>query len=126
MRELAMAGIMPGDRVYVANDQMIRRPPWTEDNSPVNIEDFIQVAGDAATIRLELTNGQYERVDNDGSYIMFLPSAEVGQQMPIISQGVVAAESAASLFGEISDRQELEVIGVIVRALCQSDTCSYR
>ena len=126
MREIGMMGIAPGDRVYYANYQMVRRPPWNDDNSPVDIESFLQVSGDAATIRLVLSNGQYERVDNDGSYVMFIPSPHVGQQMPIISQGVVTRDSAANLFGIVDDRQDLEVVGIIVEALCQSDSCRFR
>jgi len=126
MRELGMMEIAPGDRIYYANYQMVRRPPWNDDNRPVDIDNFLLVAGNATTVRLAFSNGRYERVDNDGSYIMFIPSADVGQQMPIISQGIVEPEFAADLFGEIDDRQELEVIGIIVEALCQTGSCSYR
>jgi hypothetical protein len=126
MRELGMMEIAPGDRVYFANYQMVRRPPWNDDNRPVDIDNFLLVAGNATTVRLAFNNGRYERVDNDGSYIMFIPSADVGQLMPIISQGIVEPEIAANLFGEIDDRQELEVIGIIVEALCQTGSCSYR
>ena len=126
MRELGMAGLMPGDRIYFANYQMVRRPPWNNDNSPVDIEDFIQVAGDATTIQLTLNNGQYERVDNDGSYVMLIPSAEVGQQMPVITRGTVARDQAAALFGNIEDQRTLEVTAVTVQALCQANACSFR
>jgi hypothetical protein len=126
MRELGMLGIAPGDRVYYANYQIVRRPPWQKDNSPVDIEPFIQVAGDATTIQLRLNGGQFERVDNDGSYVMLIPSAEVGQQMPVINQGVIGLDQATTLFGDIGNRESLEVTGVIVQALCQADACSYR
>jgi hypothetical protein len=126
MRDLGLMGIDPGDRVYFANFMMVRRPPWQENNHPVDFEEFLLVAGDAEIIHLDFNNGVYERRDNDGSFVMFIPAAEVGQQMPVIGRGSVTTDAAALLFGDIQGRQQLEVMVVMIDALCQSDVCSYR
>ena len=126
MRELGLMGIDPGDRVYFANFMMVRRPPWQENNLPVDIEEFLLVAGDAEIVHLDFNNGFYERRDNDDSFVMFIPAAEAGQQFPVISRGSVTADTAALLFGDLQGRQQLEVMVVMIKALCQSDACSYR
>jgi len=126
VRRLGLIGIQPGDRVYYSNYAIVRRPPWSEDNQPTDIEKFVQVAGDAATLRLALINDNYEREDNDGSYILFIPANNVGQAMPVISRGSLPAETAAALFGDILDQNRLDVTGVIVKAMCQADSCTSR
>ena len=125
-RDFTQATMATGDRVYFANFDMARRPPWQKGNVPVNIENFLMVAGDIETIQLELNNGVYEREDNDGSYVMFIPTENVGPSMPVISQGVLATSAAAALFGDLQGRRQLEAKVVIIRALCQTDACSYQ
>jgi len=125
-RDLGLAGIESGDRVYYSNNTMIRRPPWHGDNLPVDMTNYLMVAGDARMIDLVLRNENYEREENDGSYIMYLPDAAVGQQMPTISSGSLPAHTAAALFGDVENRERLQVIGIVVKALCQADSCSYR
>ncbi len=84
------------------------------------------VSGDIETIQLELNNGVYEREDNHGSYVMFIPTENVEPRMPVISQGVLATDAAATLFGDLQGRRQLEAKVVMIRALCQADACSYQ
>jgi len=126
MRDLGLVGVAPGDRVYYSNFTMVRRPPWNEDNRPADIENFTQVAGDATKLRLVLKDGKFERADNDGSYVLFVPASTVGQEMPVISKGVLPTEAALALYGDIQERDELEVTGIIVNAMCRADNCTYR
>lgn len=125
-REFGLAEIATGDRVYFSNFDMARRPPWQKGNVPVDIENFLMVSGDIETIQLELNNGVYEREDNDGSYVMFIPTENVEPRMPVISQGVLATDVAATLFGDLQGRRQLEAKVVMIRALCQADACSYQ
>ena len=126
-RALGYSNIKPGDRVYYSNNTIIRTPPWQEKNRPLAIEQFLQVAGNAMTIELTLDNdGNYEREDNDDSYIMFIPFEEAGPQMPVIAPGVISLKSATRLYGVTDAQDRLTVTGVVVRALCQADSCSYR
>jgi hypothetical protein len=124
-RDFGAAGIAPGDRVYFSNDTMLRRPPWNAENLPADISKLIQVAGTATTVDLVLRNDGYERKDNDGSYVMFIPAGNVGQQMPVITRGTLSLEAASALLGDLRDREQLQVTGVVVNALCQADTCRY-
>ncbi len=116
----------PGDRIYYANSHIVRRPPWQEDNRPVDVDDLISVAGDIAVVQLQSKDGAYERVNNDGSFVMFIPAAEVGSQMPVITRGLLAPDAATALFGDLRGRQQIDATIVIIDALCQLDLCSYR
>ena len=78
-RELGLTGMGPGDRLYYSNAELTRRPPWQDDNLPVDIENYLLVAGDVEHVQLEMNNGVYERANNDGSYVMFIPAEHVGQ-----------------------------------------------
>ena len=125
-RNLGLSKIKPGDRVYYSSNTLVRRPPWNEHNLPTEMEDFIQVAGNAADIRLTLRNGMYEREDDDGSYILFIPGPGAGQQMPIIAGGSLSAAAADRFYGDLTDRDQLQVTAVIINVLCQADSCRYR
>ena len=126
-RALGYSNIKPGDRVYYSNNTIIRTPPWQEQNRPLAIEQFLQVAGNATAVELTLDgDGNYEREENDGSYIMFIPFEEVGPQMPVIARGVISLEIASRLYGVTDTQDRLTVTGVVVEALCQADSCSYR
>ena len=124
--ESGLSGIEPGDRVYYSNLTMVRRPPWTDDNSPNGLSDFLLVAGDAVTLELVSNPGSYERIDNDGSYVMFLPGPDVGEQMPVISTGTLPVAAASRLYGDVTSRDRLQVLAVQVNALCLADSCQYR
>ena len=123
--ELGMVGMQPGDRVYIANFDVVRRPPWQPDNVPVLLEQYVLVAGNAATVEVQASDDGFEVVDNDGRYLMFLPMPDVGEEEPFISAGTLTAETASRLYGELAEEQLLEVPVVIVKALCQAGACSY-
>lgn len=126
-RALGYSNIEPGDRVYYSNNTITRTPPWQEKNRPLAIDEFLQLAGSATTIELALnSDGDYEREGNDGSYVMFIPYEDVGPQMPVIAGGVISVKSASRLYGVADGQDRLTVIGVIVEALCQADSCIYR
>lgn len=125
-RDPGLAGIAPGDRIFYSNNSMVRQPPWNEKNTPRDIGDFVMISGTAASMVLVLRNDRYEREDDDGRYVLFLPAAAVGQQMPSLTNGPLALGTAATLFGDIEEHDRLSVTGVIVDALCRGDSCSYR
>ena len=123
--ELGMVGMQPGDVAYIANFDVVRRPPWQPNNVPVQLEDYVLVAGNVTTVELQSSNGAFEAVDNDGRYLMFIPAPEVGEQEPFISDGALPAETARRLYGELAENEPLEVTVVVIRALCQAGACSY-
>lgn len=125
-QDLGLVGIEPGDRVFYSLNTMVRRPPWNDDNTPANIGDFLMASGNAASMVLQLQNGRYEREGDDGSYVVFIPAAEVGQQMPAVTKGSVSLETASTLYGDIQGRDRLQVTGVVVDAICLADSCDYR
>jgi len=125
-RALGYSNIKPGDRVYYSNNTITRTPPWQENNRPLAIAEFLQLAGSATTMELALNDGSYEREGNDGSYVMFIPSIDVGPQMPVIAKGKISVNTASRLFGVTEGQDQLTVTGVLVEALCQADSCIYR
>lgn len=124
-RELGSAGMQPGDRVYLANHDIVRRPPWQPDNVPVLLDEYVLIAGNVASARLQTADGGFEIIDNDGSYLMFLPAPEMGPQSPVISTGALTAEAARGLYGDRADNEQLDVQVIVIKALCQADACSY-
>lgn len=125
-RDLGRVGLRPGDRVYYSNNTIVRVPPWPADNIPASLGTFLLVAGNVAEFDLVLQNGSYARVNNDNSYVMFVPAHEVGPAMPLITQGILPAEAAAGLFATPPGAEQISVLGVSIAALCQADVCSYR
>jgi hypothetical protein len=124
--DLGLAGIEAGDRVIFANTSIVRHPPWGEDNIPSDIGIFFMIGGHAESMVLVLRNGRYEREDNDGEYVMYVPTAEVGQKLPIVSNSSLTPEIVSAHFGDTGGRDRLQVTGIIVDAMCQADSCDYR
>ena len=124
-RELAAAHPEPGDRVYLANSDMVRRPQWQPGNVPVLLDDFLLAAGNVATVQLRKVGENFEVVDNDGRYLMFLPAADMGPRTPRISNGLLTAAAVSDLYGGLADSDSFEAFVVILEALCQADACSY-
>jgi len=124
--QLGLSGIDTGDRVYYSNNTLVRRPPWTADNRPAGLDSFLLVAGTAVEIDLVLQRGAFERVGNDGSYVMFLPDPDVGPSLPRINTGILSLAAATDLYGDVMQDNRLTVVAVEVHALCQADSCSYR
>ena len=124
--QLGLSGIEPGDRVYFSNNTLLRRPPWTTDNRPSELDNFLLVAGNVVAVELSLQGGAFERVDNTGSYVMFLPDADIGPRLPRINTGTLSLAAATDLYGDIMQDNRLSVLAVEVHALCQADACSYR
>ena len=124
-RELGQSEIKAGDRVYFSNNTLLRHPPWSDENSPAELANFLLVAGEAETLELELRGDGYQRVKDDGTYVMYFPNAGAVKQMPVITAGQLPKTAASSLYGDsVADR--MKVLAVVVTALCQADSCSYR
>ena len=124
--QLGLSGIEAGDRVYYSNDTLVRRPPWAAANRPAGLDNFLLVAGTAVEIDLVLQRDAFERIDNDGSYVMFLPDPDAGPSLPRINTGVLSLAAATDLYGDVMQDNRLTVLAVEVHALCQADACSYR
>jgi len=124
--DLGLAGIQAGDRVIFANTSIVRHPPWGEDNIPGDTGIFFMIGGHAESMVLVLKNGRYERENNDGEYVMYVPTAEVGQTLPIVSNSSLTPEILSAQFGDIRGRDRIPVTGIIVDAMCQADSCDYR
>ncbi len=125
-RDLGLAGLQPGDRVYYANKTMVRRPPWPEGNLPNGIADYLLVAGDVVSVDLERRGEHFQVTGGDGSYVMLVPAAARGQRMPVITAGTLTEADVAGLYGDVAGRERLTVTGMVVRALCQAAACRYR
>ncbi len=123
-RALGLAGIEPGDRVYYSNNTLVRNPPWNAANEPNGMDQFLLIAGNAINVRLNAVDGGFARENNDGSYLVFVPAAPVGPQMPAIAAGRLDAASAQRIFGADADSDYLDVIAVEIQAICQGRTCS--
>ena len=125
-RDLGLAGLEPGDRVYYANKTLVRRPPWDADNRPNGLGDYLLVAGDVLAIDLERRGDHFRRADADGSYAMLVPASRMGRTMPVIAADAITVADAARLFGADDATAHLQVTGIAVAALCQAADCSYR
>jgi len=124
-RELGKSEIRAGDRVYFSNNTLVRNPPWSDENIPTDLPNFLLVAGEAVTLELELRGNGYQRVEDDGTYVMYFPNAAAVDQMPVITAGQLPKSAANNLYGS-SAADRIKVLAVVVTALCQADTCSYR
>ena len=72
-----------------------------------------------------VSNGVRSRIQgHDGSYIMFVPRAESGKQMPLIRSGELTAADIQSVYGDIATGNA-QVLGVVVDTLCLADQCTY-
>jgi len=123
-RDLGVAGIEPGDRVLYSNRTLTRHPPWGDRNIPSGLEELIMVAGNASIIDL-VSHGDRSLIKgHGGSYIMFIPRAESGKQMPLIGSGELSAAALRPIYGNVTGGN-LQVLGVVVDTLCLADRCTY-
>jgi hypothetical protein len=125
-RNLGLAGIEPGDRVYYSNNTIIRKAPWQENNVPPDLPQLLLVSGDAAAVELVRQDTEFAINSKEGGYVMLIPGPDRGPQMPLIAQASLSMEQTQSVYGDVDGLERLSVTGVIVRALCQADRCSYR
>lgn len=123
-RGLGLAGIRPGDRVFYTNNTLLRNPPWNAANEPNGIDQYLLIAGKAISVRLREMDGGFARVNNDGSYLLFVPAESAGPQMPAIAAGRLDAASAQRIFGASAGADAFDVVAVEIKAICQGRTCS--
>jgi len=124
-RDLGTIGIEPGDQVFYSNITILRKTPWRKDNVPASLAMLVLVAGDAVTVRLQRQGDGYVVEGADGNFFMLIPSADVGQEMPLISSISFRPELIERLYGEQGRQDELTVVAVAIKALCQADKCLY-
>jgi hypothetical protein len=124
-RDLGIAGIVAGDRLFYSNITVLRSTPWADDNVPATLKELVMIAGDAMTVTLRRDGDSYLVDGADSRFFMLVPSAKQGQQMPILSSGSYPAEEIQRLYGDRGQHEELTVIGIAVKALCQADICRY-
>ena len=125
-RNLGQVGIKPGDRVYYGNLTLTRRPPWhTTHNKPANADHLRLISGDVVRVQLVRQDNRYTIKNNEGYSVMFIPNKAVGQQMPVISSSGLSMEQAQRLYGDIQTQDDLSVVAVFIKGLCQSEQCAY-
>lgn len=88
------------------------------------MEQLIMCSGDATVINLERGDNQFLIQGHDGKYVMFVPRAESGKQMPLIAAGELTIAQIESVYGDIAS-DNLQVLGIVVDTLCQADRCRY-
>jgi hypothetical protein len=125
-RELGLVGLEVGDRVYFSNTTIVRKAPWRDDNVPSSLASQIMVSGDVTTLELVHQGDKYVVGNDDDSFFLYVPSANVGQQMPVISGTGLGSAEVKALYGEIEYSKSLTATVVAVKALCQADRCEYR
>ena len=106
------------------NKTMTRHPPWGENNIPVGMEQLIVISGNAALINLDLHEGQFLIQGHDGMFVLFIPRAESGKQMPLIASGNLPLAQVNTLYGDVVG-SKLQVLGVVVDTFCRADRCVY-
>jgi hypothetical protein len=125
-RELGMADLQPGDRVYVANYPVRRYAPYTQDNSPHMLPEYIAVAGRAAIVTLRRQADGYVVDGHENSYVMLVADPDVGQVIPLLSMSTFEVDQLENVYGSLQDKDTVAVTGVIVDAICRADRCVYR
>jgi hypothetical protein len=126
LRELGMADLQSGDRVYVANGEIRRITPYTDDNSPHMLPEYIAIAGRAAMIKLRRQGDGYVVDGHENSYVMLVPDSEVGLFAPLLSISTFDVDQLETVYGSLQDKDTFEVTGVIVDTICRADSCIYR
>lgn len=124
--ELGLIGLEAGDRVYYSNFLILRTAPWREDNVPSSLASHMMVSGDVTTTQLAREGGRYVVATGDDNFLLYVPSANVGQQMPVLSPAGLSIAETNALFGEKSVRESLTVMVVEVKAMCKAGRCVYR
>ena len=124
-RDLGYMGVEPGDQVFYSNIIVLRKTPWREDNVPASLEMLVLVAGDAETVTLRRQGDEYVVDGADGQFFLLVPSPDVGREMPLLSAISFRPDLIERIYGEKGRQDELTVIGVAVKALCQAEKCLY-
>ena len=125
-RDLGMAKLQPGDRVYISNFQVRRYEPYEPDNLPNVLSQYIAVAGRAAKVTLRREDDAYVVDGHENSYVMLVPDPDVGQVSPLISTLKFEPEQVEEIYGSLEGIESREVTGVVVDAICRGDQCRYR
>lgn len=124
--ELGMANLQPGDRVYVANSEIRRITPYTDDNSPRPLPEYMAIAGRAAALTLSRQGTGFVVDEHENSYVMLVADPEAGPVTPLISASIFEGDQLEALYGSVQDKDSFEVTGIILDAVCQADSCQYR
>jgi hypothetical protein len=125
-RELGMADLQPGDRVYVANSPVRRYAPYTKDNTPHMLPEYIAVAGRAAKLTLRRLGDEYVVEGHENTHVMLVSDPEIGPAVPLLSTSTFEVDDLEAIYGSLQDKDRFEVTGVIVDAICRADQCKYR
>jgi len=125
-RELAMADLQPGDRVYAANTEVRRFTPYTPDNSPHMLPEFIAIAGRAEKVTLRPQGDDYVVDGHEDDYVLLVPDPELGEVAPLLSTSTFEAGQLETIYGSLKNRGTFEVTGVVADAICRADLCRYR
>lgn len=125
-RKLGEADLQPGDRVYVANFSVRRFAPYTPDNSPNELSSYIAVAGRTEIVTLRRQQQNYVVEDFEGSPVMLVPDAEMGEVAPLLSSSVFEPQQLETIYVEAPQADSVEVTGIVVDAICRGDLCRYR
>ena len=124
--DLGMANLQSGDRVYAASGEVRRIAPYSEDNSPSMLPEYIAIAGRAATFKLRRQSHGYVVDGHENSYVMLVPDSKRGKHTPLFSNSTFDVDQLEKVYGSLQDKNTLEVTGVIIDAMCRADSCLYR
>jgi len=124
--ELGMAKLQSGDRVYVVTTEVRRLAPYTEDNSPNMLSEYIAIAGRAATLTLRRQGLGYVADGHENSYVMLVPDSEGEKITPLLTNSDIDVDQLEMIYGSLQGRDSLDVTGVIIDAICRADSCQYR
>lgn len=124
-RDLGHMGLEPGDQVFYSNTTVLRKAPWRRDNVPAALETLAMVAGDATTVTLRRAADGYVVDGADGRFYLLVPSPEVGREMPLLSAESFRPDLIQRIYGEQGRQDELTVMAIEVKALCQAGNCFY-
>ena len=125
-RDLGTAELQPGDRVYIANFQVRRFLPYTEDNSPNELSAYVAIAGRVDKVKLRRDGDRYVVAGRENSYTMLVPDPEFGQVAPLLSTLYFEPEQLEAIYGDLDEKDTDDVTAVIVDAICLGDRCKYR
>ena len=124
-RDLGTIGVKPGDQVFYSNITVLRKTPWADDNVPASLAKLVMVAGDAMLVNLKRQDDGFVVVGANGDFFMLIPNADVGQEMPLISSLSFQPALLQRIYGIDNLPDELTVVAVAIKALCQADKCLY-
>jgi len=123
-RGLGSVGIRPGDRVFFSNMTLVRRPPWDDANIPIGMDELIVAAGNAAMVTLKRVGTTYQIEDQLGQFVILVPLPKAEKRMPMIAQRELTKEQIGYFYGSATE-EKMQVLAIVVDALCQADQCAY-